>query len=288
MAPPVRDTDADSFTTDRDTITIRFPDCTCAPDTDCQYHTYTTYTTSSPTPTLSPTPSPSPSPSASNPPAGALRLWTFDSGLDADWGWDYAMVETGDPMNRYATFRADPTLLEVSGGTLKLKARRNADGTWDQSYISTRGRYTHQYGIWRASLKIPAGHALWPSFWLLDTTSGNWHEIDTIEAYPEPGNPTWTFCVLAGGSTCRSNTLPADYSSAFHTYEVEWRASGSGDLLISRVDGVEFSRITTSGHLQPQMGLLTMAVGVWFKNTAPDASTPTHPQLEVDWAGVWP
>ena len=45
---------------------------------------------------------------------------------------------------------------------------------------------------------------------------------------------------------------------------------------------------TTVPVMSPQMLLLTMAVGVWFENRAPDSTTPTHPTLEVDWVGVWP
>src|SRR4029450_10441430 len=110
------------------------------------------------------------------------------------WGWDMAMVGTSDNMNRYAMFSTNPNLLEVSNGTLKLKALRQADGTWLQSYIPTRGRYEQQYGIFRASMRTPAGHALWPAFWMLDPT--RFDEMDVIEAYPEPGNSTNSFCML--------------------------------------------------------------------------------------------
>lgn len=235
-------------------------------------------------------PPPPPTDGNPQPPAGAVKLYGFSgTTLDTDWGWDMAMVGTSDNMNRFAMYRADPALLEVSNGTLKLKGRRNADGTWDQSYISTRGRYTRQYGIFRASMKLPAGHALWPSFWMLDVTSGAWHEVDVIEAYPEPVNPNWTLCIhTPSGAPCKGMALPADYATAFHVYETEWRASGTGDLFIARLDGAEVGRITVPLHVNPQILLLQMAIGVWFKNMGPDATTPTHPQLEVDWVGVWP
>jgi len=200
----------------------------------------------------------------------------------ARWGWDMAMVGTSDNMNRYAMFSTDPRLLEVSNGILKLRGLRQADGSWLQSYISTRGRYTQQYGIFRASMRIPAGHALWPAFWMLDPT--RYDEMDVIEAYPEPGNAHYTFCTLnTAGRPCNGMALPADFSTSFHVYEMEWRPG----VAIARLDGVEVARQSIP-EMRPQFMLLQMAVGVWFKNYAPDGTTPTNPTLEVDWVATYP
>jgi hypothetical protein len=217
-------------------------------------------------------------------PGGALWADEFEGGaLDPSrWGWDLAMVGTGDNMNRYAMFSTDPRLLEVSSGTLKLKGLRLADGSWIQSYISTRDRYMQQYGIFRASMKIPSGHALWPAFWMLDPT--RYDEMDVIEAYPEPGNPTYTFCMHhVSGSPCASAALPADHATAFHVYEMEWRPG----VAIARIDGREIARHSIP-EMRPQFLLLQMAVGVWFMDRAPDGSTPPNPTLEVDWVATWP
>jgi hypothetical protein len=217
-------------------------------------------------------------------PGGAIWADSFDgSALNASkWGWDMAMVGTSDNMNRYAMFSTDPRLLEVSNGSLKLKGLRLADGSWLQSYISTRGKYTQQYGIFRASMRIPAGHALWPAFWMLDPT--RYDEMDVIEAYPEPGNARYTFCMLnTAGRPCAGIALPADFSSSFHVYEMEWRPG----VAIARLDGVEVARHAIP-EMRPQFMLLQMAVGVWFRNYAPDGTTPTNPALEVDWVATWP
>ena len=238
-------------------------------------------------PPTTPAPAPLPTPIAAGGPAmpgGAIWADEFNGlGLDGSrWGWDMAMVGTGDNMNRYAMFSTDPRLLEVSSGTLKLKALRELDGSWIQSYISTRDRYMQQYGIFRASMKIPSGHALWPAFWMLDPTQ--YDEMDIIEAYPQPGDPTYTFCMhYLGGAPCASMGLPADHATAFHVYEMEWRPG----VAIGRIDGVEVARHAIP-EMRPQFMLLQMAVGVWFKDLAPDATTPTNPVLEVDWVGTWP
>ncbi len=242
-----------------------------------------------PVPTLRPTPVPTPTPptfSGTRPAMPADAIWadSFDgSALNpARWGWDMAMVGTDDNMNRYAMFSADPRLLQVSNGTLKLKALRESDGSWKQSYISTRGKYTQQYGIFRASMKIPAGYALWPAFWMLDPT--RYDEMDVIEAYPEPGRAGYTFCMInTSGRPCAGIALPADYSTAFHVYEMEWHPG----VAIARLDGREVARHAIP-EMRPQFMLLQMAVGVWFKNIGPDGSTPTNPALEVDWVGTWP
>lgn len=250
----------------------------------------------SPAPTPMPvveTPAPPPAPPAPPPlgpspgpamPPGAAWADGFDGGaLDASrWGWDLAMVGTSDNMNRYAMFSTDPRLLEVSGGTLKLRGLQLSDGSWIQSYISTRDRYMQQYGIFRASMKIPSGHALWPAFWMLDPS--RYDEMDVIEAYPEPGNPTYTFCMHhVSGDACASAQLPADHATAFHVYEMEWRPG----IAIARIDGLEVARHSIP-EMRPQFLLLQMAVGVWFMDLAPDGSTPTNPTLEVDWVATWP
>ena len=179
-------------------------------------------------------------------------------------------------------FSTDARLLEVSNGTLKLKGLRLDDGSWLQSYISTRGKYTQQYGIFRASMRIPAGHALWPAFWMLDPT--RYDEMDVIEAYPEPGNARYTFCTInTAGRPCNGMALPADFSTSFHVYEMEWRPG----VAIARLDGVEVARQSIP-EMRPQFLLLQMAVGVWFKNYVPDATTPANPALEVDWVATWP
>ena len=36
-------------------------------------------------------------------------------------------------------------------------------------------------------MRIPAGHALWPAFWMLDPT--RFDEMDVIEAYPNLAIP---------------------------------------------------------------------------------------------------
>ncbi len=238
----------------------------------------------SPAGTTPPTPTPPPSGSPTMP-SGAQWSDEFSgTGLDpAKWIFDPNLVNnTQDNISRYAMFRADPQLIEVSNGTLKVKARKNADGSWDQCYISTRGKYTQQYGIFRASMKIPAGHALWPAFWMLDPT--RYDEMDIVEAYPEPGNTRYTFCMInTAGRPCAEMALPADYSSTFHVYEMEWRPG----VAIARLDGREVARHTIP-EMRTQFILLQMAIGVWFKDRAPDATTPTNPALEVDWVAVWP
>lgn len=230
---------------------------------------------------VTPPPDPEPPPPSTDIPPGAIKTWTFDgTTLPPEWGWDMAMVGiTDQPMNKYAMFRADPSLIEVSNGTLKVKARRNADGSWDQSYISTRGKWSRQYGIYRAKMRFSGGHALWPAFWMLDPTQ--YHENDIIEAYPEPGNAHYTMC-FPGKADCKTIALPSDYSTAFHVYEMEWR----NNVAIARLDGVEKAR-TTVPVLNSQFLLFQQAVGVWFKNYAPDNTTPANPQLEVEWVGVW-
>ena len=239
-----------------------------------------------PTPVPTPVPTPAPITSGGRPamPAGAIWADSFDGGAlnPARWGWDMAMVGTSDNMNRYAMFSTNPNLLEVSNGTLKLKALRQTDGTWLQSYISSRGRYSQQYGIFRASMRIPAGHALWPAFWMLDPT--RFDEMDVIEAYPEPGNARYTFCMInTAGRPCAGLSLPADFASSFHVYEMEWRPG----VAIARLDGIEVARHAIP-EMRAQFLLLQMGVGVWFKGVAPDGTTPTNPALEVDWVATWP
>lgn len=152
--------------------------------------------------------------------------------------------------------------------------------------LSTRDRqHFAGFGIYRASLRYDRGHALWPAFWTLDPF-GLGREIDILEAYPEANDPSFYQVTIHADHNNQQGSnehTAADFDTAFHVYEVEWRAN----VLIARLDGVEQHRFSMSVPSTEAYIFLNLAVGVWFRNWAPDATTPVNPKLEVDWIGYW-
>jgi beta-glucanase (GH16 family) len=135
----------------------------------------------------------------------------------------------------------------VSDGTLKLVAKYETAKhgyPYTSGMISGHDSFSQAYGYFEARMKIPSGHGLWPAFWLLPVPE-NWPpEIDVMENlgkdprriymyyhysahYPYPGEPE-------GGSVGSSYYGP-DYSTAFHTYGVEWTPTA----ITWYIDGVQ-------------------------------------------------
>ena len=112
-------------------------------------------------------------------------------------------------------------------------------------------------------------------------------KIDILEGYPEPSRPRHYdyFAHLGGQQWGNGVSTAADFDTAFHVYEMEWRPN----VLIARLDGVEQGRINISfPDTHKLFIIMNMAVGVWWNNTPPDGTTPDRPSMDVDWVGVWP
>src|SRR6266436_9642412 len=114
--------------------------------------------------------------------------WTYDLGGN---GWGNHELE-------YYTNRSANARIE--DGKLVITARQEAfagpDGTkfnYTSARLKTQGLFSQAYGRFEARIKLPAGQAMWPAFWLLGENFGSvgWPkcgEIDIMENVgKEPG-----------------------------------------------------------------------------------------------------
>ena len=224
-------------------------------------------------------------------PAGATWSDEFNgTALNAsNWWRDTLFDGQIDTFAKWGQFSSDPRLYSVHDSMLTMKALRVSGqrAPYIAPQLSTRGlRSFAGYGTYRASIRYDRGHALWPGVWTLDP-HGLGRELDLIEAYPEPNNPReYQVTIHAGHNVQQGVSLqaPADFETAFHVYELEWRPN----VLIARRDGVEQHRFNMSVPDTEAFILLTLAVGVHWRNMPPDATTPTNPKMDIDWVGYWP
>ena len=180
-------------------------------------------------------------------PAGAIWSDGFGGSTlnSANWRRETVFDGQTDTFAKWGQFSSDSRLYNVGNGLLTLRALRVSGqrAPYISPMISSRDLFSHGYGIYRASMRYDRGHALWPALWLLDG-AGVSSELDIFEGYPEPANPrNYTFYAHYDGQQWgHTLSTAADFDSAFHVYELEWRPN----VLISRLDGVEKARIDIS------------------------------------------
>ena len=259
-----------------------------------------------PTPVVTPAPTavpptpapPTPAPPPPPPPTGRPQMpagatWSDQFNGTAlngsNWWRDTLFDGQITTFARWGQFSSDPRLYSVHDSMLTMKALRVSGerAPYLAPQLSTRGlRSFGGYGIYRASIRYDRGHALWPAVWTLDPF-GLGRELDLIEAYPEPSDPTnYQVTIHADGNVqqgTNEHNAP-DFETAFHVFELEWRPN----VLIARRDGVEQHRFNMTVPNTEAFILLTLAVGVHWRNMPPDATTPTNPKMDIDWVGYWP
>ena len=257
--------------------------------------------TPTPSPSPAPAPSPSPSPSASRPPppppsaaaspsglampAGDLPGWKrvfaddfSGSSLDQrSWG-PYSGQPGGDPGGWW-----DPSHVVVRDGMLELRTYRDPafGNRWVSGGVSSAPALRQTYGKYLVRFRIDRGNGisgialLWPS-------DDGWPpEIDFIE--DGGGNRAHTTATLHYGSSDSQiqRELPADFTQ-WHTVGVEWTAG----RLDYTIDGTVWASVTGSRvpDRPMEMDVQTQAgtCGV-VENPCPDASTPAHVNMQVDW-----
>ncbi len=151
----------------------------------------------------------------------ASACWSFDLG---DHGWG------NNELQNYTDSRENSV---VQDGKLIIKAIKK-DNIWTSARLVTKNKVDFLYGRIEARAKLPAGKGTWPAIWILSTDReyGGWPEsgeIDIMEHVGyDPGNVhatvhTRTYNGSLGTQLGNSIMVP-DYSTAFHTYTMEWNS----------------------------------------------------------------
>lgn len=119
------------------------------------------------------------------------KLWS----IGEPW---HAAPGTKQGPDAWMPLPSPPGLVEVSNGTLKLRAKAavRVDSKVDCAFITTRGKFNFQYGYLEAKVLLPSSAGLWPAFWLLGNGTGpnGWPkcgEVDIFEVLQavDPGVP---------------------------------------------------------------------------------------------------
>ncbi len=229
--------------------------------------------------------------------------------------WRVITGGTGWGNRELQYFKDSPQNIEVSSGTLKLKARKeNFDGReWTAARITTAGLHSFKYGKIEARIKVPVGPGLWPAFWMLGDSffRNSWPicgEIDIMETghVDQIGTPleghvvySTTHRALADGATHNyvGETFESTPSlgSAFHIYGVEW----SEESIVGYIDDQPYFTMDISEELEHESIeefhdffylILNLAVGGNFTGIVEENKhqiTSNLPaSMEVDWVRV--
>lgn len=233
-----------------------------------------------------------------NTPAGVSpspKKWVFDLGGEPQWGNEEWQSYTRSPRNVSTDGR----------GHLAITARREKEplgpcpvGSCDitSGRITTKGRFSQTYGRFAARMKLPAGQAIWPAFWMMGRNIDrvgwpNNGEIDIMELL---GNDPGTVYGTAHGpgfvnaGIGGSGGLPggAPITGHWHVFSVDWGPR----KLRWRIDGRPFFQLRRSSLKDgqrwvfdhPHYLLLNLAVGGQWPGK-PDATTPFPSTMLVDW-----
>jgi beta-glucanase (GH16 family) len=204
------------------------------------------------------------------------------------WDHDATVIGNGE-LQAY-----DPTGLSVSGGLLRLTARKDdAHGvpyvsgmamTGGERSLPTSPRFSFLYGYLEVRAKVPAGAGLWPAIWMMPASyHDDAGELDVLEVLG--GDPDLAlFTTHRGRREDVHEWAGPDLSQDFHTYGVEWRP----DSITWFVDGVERARTTGRQWVvrEAMYPILNLAVG-GRGFPQPDGTTTFPATMEVDYLRVW-
>jgi beta-glucanase (GH16 family) len=252
--------------------------------------------------------------------AGGTWQCTFADDFDGTTlnpaNWVAQRTDTsGYTVGATACYVDSPNNISVSGGSLKLTARRepapftctNPRGDFQSQWTSGMvtswgGRFNQAFGRFevRGKLSSPAVKGLQSSFWLWPVDSAKYGprpaagEIDIAEMYSQyPGLavPYVHYNAAAPDPNVTNTTCTMSDLSAFHTYAVEWTASSLEFIYDGRTCLVDHwnpaSPLSGSQPFdQPFFIALTQALGVQT-NAFDPATTPLPATTEIDYVKVW-
>jgi beta-glucanase (GH16 family) len=250
-------------------------------------------------------------------PPGYKLAWSDEFKLDGapdpkNWAFERGFVRN-DELQFYR-----PQNARCEDGKLIIEARRetvkNPDydpnsfrrrqqretAEYTSSSLTTRGLHEWTYGRFEMRGRIPTDAGLWPAFWTVGSAR-RWPvggEIDIMEYYRGmmKFNVAWAGFNRRGAiwnsKVKRLDELPADWSTQFHTWRMDWDDREIklflDDELVSKVDLKETANANLPGGSafhNPQFILLNLAIG--GTEGGDPAKTKFPARLEVDYVRVF-
>jgi beta-glucanase (GH16 family) len=226
------------------------------------------------------------------------RRWRHEIG--GAWGDGELQSYTARTTNSYQDGRGQLVLA--------VRAERYTGGdsitrNYTSARISTKEKYSFQYGMFQARMQTPTGKGLWPAFWALgtDIDRTDWPGCGEIDVMEQVGQePTKTYGTIHGPRNVgggqkdyepgRFVVHTSPLSQGFHTYGVQW-LPGSMQFYF---DGHAYWSITAADlptgsrwvFDHPFYLILNVAVGGQWAGT-PDVDTKFPQTLRVDHVRIY-
>lgn len=208
--------------------------------------------------------------------------WNYNTG-GSGWGNNEAQYYTNSAQN-----------IVVSGGTLKITARKETMGgmPYTSARIVSEGHFDFKYGKAVIRAKLPSGGGTWPAIWMLGSNynTNTWPacgEIDIMEHVANDLNKihgSLHYPGHSGGNPDTGTTVINTATSAFHDYSVVWSATS----IRFYVDDVLFHSFTNTAATPFNANfflILNLAMGGNFGGAIDPAVTQAT--MEVDYVKVY-
>lgn len=206
------------------------------------------------------------------------------------WNGDFGSAAFRDPSTGFP--------FTVNNGVLRIEMRYNVGlNKWESGLLSSIGTdgqgFAQKFGYFEMRAKFPAGHAVWPAFWLFTKTRVTHPndlsimnvEIDVVEYYgqrPDRYSATihrWDRDLSDGNQSTHSHAyvFRDDMTDDFHTYGLLIE----DDFITFYYDGVEVRKSPTPPEAKaPLFILLDLALD---NSAAPFDDTPSPSYMYVDY-----
>ncbi len=214
----------------------------------------------------------------------------------------WTVRDIGNPSNselEYYTTRTSNVALDGSGHLVITGRKENYGGRqYTSGRLDSQGKFDTTYGRFETSMKMSYGQGIWPAFWMLGSTGGNWPnngEIDIMENIGKASEQNKVYGTIHGPGYSGAGGLQSSYTGprfadGYHTFAVEWEPN----VIRWYVDGILYGTKTPSSlpagttwvYNHNFFILLNLAIGgSWPGN--PDGSTVFPQTLSFDYVRVY-
>jgi beta-glucanase (GH16 family) len=227
----------------------------------------------------------------------------------AKWSYKLGGTGNGNSERQLYTDSAQNASTDGNGNLVITAIKETPPGStcwygpcqYTSARISTKNKFSQQYGRFEVRVQVPSGQGIWPAFWMLGDDPGNvgWPqqgEIDVMEIVghaPSTVHGSLHGPGYSGGSPLtKSYTLPAGQSFAdgFHTFAVEWEPGVvrfyADDQLYETRTPADVPAGSEWVYDHPFYLILNLAVGGNWPGD-PNAATEFPSLMKVDYVRVF-
>jgi beta-glucanase (GH16 family) len=239
--------------------------------------------------------------------------WNYDIGyyLNDDpntWGWGNNELEHYTSSERNVYVRDGSLHITALEDPKSFPQDPNRYAPYSSGKITTKDKFTFQYGRIDFRAKLPRGNGLWPALWLLpnDNAYGVWAasgEIDVMEARGRiPGASSGA--IHYGGQWPANTYLGGDYvfpegqtiDSDYHVYSLVWEEDNikwyvDGKFFFKATSDQWYSNAAPGNPLAPFDQefyiIMNLAVGGWFDGGVVPSPGDIPATMQVDYVRVY-